>query len=359
MVANPYCCIYCKSSLEEAGNGLRCTGCAAHFEVREGLPILSEKERYWCSLPRDAMRRLNNDAKEGYWADALRKHIRSNTLNYIFDDSRMELRRALPDLCQMKVLDVGSMWGDISIPISRYAQEVYAVDTTYETLELLAIRARQEHINNLKIALASAHKLPFNDNYFDVVLLIGVLEWLGSDYDFVVSEDYGARRDRLSPLYSNPTLLQREALSQAYRTLKPGGNLLIGIENRFFYKYFFGSPEAHTLAPFLSVLPRPIADMYLRLSKNKRYTEYTYSYFEYKNMLKKIGFKKHSFYAAIPSYREIDAVIPLDGERQIREYYRDYCLSNLKGAERLILQMILNLGVMRYLVPSFLILAEK
>ena len=76
-------------------------------------------------------------------------------------------------------------------------------------------------------------------------------------------------------------------------------------------------------------------------------------------MLKKTGFKRVSFYAAIPSYRELEAIIPVDTEKEIKNYYRNYGLNGLRGIKKLIPQLILKLGVMRYFVPSFLILAEK
>ena len=256
------------------------------------------------------------------------------------------------------MLDIGAMWGVVAVPISRYSKEVYAVDTTYETLRFLSIRARQDKVDNLKVALASAHKLPFADNYFDTVLLVGVLEWLGSHYDFVVTENYGKSRPE-APERTRPKELQMKALKEAFRSLKPGGNVLIAIENRFFYKNFFGWPDPHTAVPFSSILPRRLADIYMRLLKNQNYSEYTYSYNGYKDILKEAGFKSASFYATMPSYRELDVIVPLDDERHIGYYYRNYGLRGLGGIKKMVPEAILGLGVMRHFVPSYLILAEK
>lgn len=354
-----YRCIGCGGVLYASGGHLTCRGCAAVFEIRGGIPILTRKERYWCNIPRVKMRELNRDAMKGSWQEAVEKHINGNVVDHVSDNKRVDFRYILPSLKDKKVLDIGAMWGGIAMPLSRYCAELHAIDTTFETLQFLSIRANQEGSDNVRVALASARRLPFGDGYFDVVLLIGVLEWLGSDYDFVVSEHYGKpRHDRLSKK-GNPSALQKEALKEACRVLKPGGTMLIAIENRFFYKHFFGAPDPHTAAPFSSILPRPMADIYMRLRGRQDYSEYTYSYKGYEKILKGTGFGNLSFYAALPSYRELEVIIPLDKDRSIEYYYEKYALKDVSGLRRLIPRIILKLNVMKHFVPSFLITAEK
>ncbi len=316
-------------------------------------------ERYWCNFSKDLMKKLNIDAHSNGWKDAIKKNISGNVLDHISARNRVDFRFVLPDLKDKLVLDVGSMWGGISVPISDYAKEVYSVDTTFETLELLKIRAEQENVNNLNIALSSARNLPFSDNYFDVVLLIGVLEWLGADYDFVASEHYGKRSKDRAVAIKKPTELQLEALSEIQRVLKPGGKVLIAIENRYFYKYFFGYPDPHTAVPFSSILPRFLANKYMNLFKNKNYQEYTYSIFGYKKLLKKSNFKKFDFYASSPSYREPEVILPLNNPRYIRYFYENFGLRDLKGIKKFIPWILIKLNLMKYLVHSYLIVAEK
>jgi SAM-dependent methyltransferase len=190
------------------------------------------------------------------------------------------------------------------------------------------------------------------------VLLVGVLEWLGADYDFVVSRDYGRKGFLASP-ESSPAFLQLTALKEIRRVLRPRGLLFIAIENRFFYKHFWGSPDPHTAMPFSSLLPRPLANIYMRLLKKRDYTEYTYSYWGYNRILKKAGFGSADFYAVMPSYREPEVIIPLASSRLIRYFYQNYALKKLKGLKRLIPEAILRLNLMKYFVPSFFVLAGK
>lgn len=352
-------CIGCGGSLHDNGMFMSCGSCSRKFEVREGIPVLAEKERYWCNVPKPTMTQLNIEAEGSNWKAALARHLKGNVLHHVSDDRRIDFRYLLPSLSDKKVLDIGSMWGGITIPLSAYAKEVCAVDTTYETLKFLSIRAKQEARDNINTALASAYKLPFCDSYFDIALMIGVLEWLGSSYNFVISEDYGKAARQRPERSPDPESLQLKALYEMNRALKPGGTALIAIENRFFYKHFFGYPDSHTAVPFSSVLPRPLANLYMKLLKNRNYEEYTYSYNGYAKILRKAGFSKTTFYAAMPSYRELDVLIPLDEDRFIRYYYENYGLKDVTGIKRLVPEVIVKMNLMKYFVPSFLIFAEK
>ncbi|MFH1593988.1 MAG: class I SAM-dependent methyltransferase [Candidatus Omnitrophota bacterium] len=354
-----YRCVQCLGNLHMCDSRLVCEDCQHQFEVRDGIPIFAEKERYWCNVPKEKMKELNADAISGNWKDAVRRHLKGNVIDHVGSEKRIDFRYILPCLKDKKVLDIGSMWGGVAAPLSRYAKEVYAMDTTYETLQFLSVRTKQDKIDNMKIALGSAHKLPFSDNSFDIVLLIGVLEWLGSDSDFVLTEHYGKARETKPPRPDSPTSLQMKALSEIHRVLKEGGTALIAIENRYFYKHFFGFPDPHTAMSFSSIMPRWMADIYMRITKNQDYSEYTHSYNGYKKILKRVGFKSSSFYAASPSYRELDVIIPLDSDRQIKYYYGHYGLRGARGIKRLIPLALTRFNLMKHFVPSYLITVEK
>lgn len=354
-----YHCIDCGSPLSLCADKLLCGHCSLNFEVRSGIPILTKSERYWCNFSKETMKLLNRDAERTGWKEAVSERISGNVAGHISDERRIDFRYALPSLEGKRVLDIGAMWGGIAIPLSRYSGELHAIDTTFETLRFLSIRAKQEGAGNLKIALASAHKLPFSDGYFDAALMIGVLEWFGSGHDFVVSEHYGKTMSGLPCRKKNPAALQLKALSEAHRVLSPGGALLLAIENRFFYKHFFGAPDPHTALPFSSILPRPIANIAMRLLRNQNYTEYTYSYGGYKKLLTMAGFEKLTFYAALPSYRELEVIIPLKENRYAKYYYENIGLRDITGIRRFIPEAIIKLNLMKYFVPSFIITAEK
>ena len=354
-----YRCIDCGYLLSPCGNNLSCVKCSLNFEVRSGIPVLTKNERYWCNVPKETMARLNQDAEKGNWKQAVSMHISGNVAGHISDERRIDFRYLLPSLKAKKIIDIGAMWGGIAIPLAKYSGELHAVDATFETLRFLSIRAKQDGIGNLRIALASAHNLPFSDGYFDAALMIGVLEWLGSDHDFIVAKHYGKAMDGVPSKKNNPAALQLKALLQAHRVLKPGGTLLVAIENRFFYKHFFGAPDPHTALPFSSVLPRPLADISMRLFRNQAYTEYTYSYNGYRKLFSEAGFEKLSFHAALPSYRELEVIIPLDENSYAKYYYENFGLKDIRGIRRIIPELIVKLGLMKYFVPSFLITAEK
>lgn len=54
--------------------------------------------------------------------------------------------------------------------------------------------------------------------------------------------------------------------------LRPRGYLYLVIENRFVPGYFIGYPDPHCGLPFVTVLPRTLADRFARRKGVVRYT---------------------------------------------------------------------------------------
>src|SRR5207237_3803804 len=100
--------------------------------------------------------------------------------------------------------------------------------------------------------------LPLASGPCDLALLIGVLEWTGLGAD-------------------DPLDRQKAVLAEIRRVLKPGGMLLVGIENRFGAHYFLGAREEHTKPRFSSLLPRPLASAYCRVAQGRKLTTLTHS----------------------------------------------------------------------------------
>src|SRR5579862_169966 len=73
-------------------------------------------------------------------------------------------------------LDVGSGWGQVAVPLSKYG-EVYCLDVSLSRLEILREIARQEHAT-LNYVCGNFCSFPFAENQFDLVIFNGSLEWL-------------------------------------------------------------------------------------------------------------------------------------------------------------------------------------
>jgi len=101
----------------------------------------------------------------------------------------------------MEILDVGCGTGNLSLELARLGVRVTGIDISEPMLAKAREKARREGLA-VKFYRADARKLPFNDGIFDAVVSVTALEFV-------------------------PDL--REALEEAYRVLKPGGRLVVGV----------------------------------------------------------------------------------------------------------------------------------
>ena len=91
-------CVNCGGDLGANNGHLACQRCASKFEIRQGIPILTAKERYWCNVSKKDMERLNDVAEKGYWRDALGAHLGANVADHARAESRIDFRYILPSL---------------------------------------------------------------------------------------------------------------------------------------------------------------------------------------------------------------------------------------------------------------------
>ena len=342
-------CPDCRGRLIKAEKCYICENCKLKWEIRNNIPIFSKYDFYWNRIPRERMRLINMYAAKGNWRSALNELLFPNE-RYLFDYATNKIRtnwiNLLPLSSETKALDIGCNLGLISVELSKSCKFVIAADPTLETLEFVDIRRRQEKISNLYpvcIPPLDFASLPFPDSYFDVVILNGVLEWVGG------------LNKKLKPME-----VQKEGLKEIKRVLKPGGCLYIGIENRFSYSYFLGSFD-HSGLPFTSILPRALSNILTQLFKNKDYRTYTYSYYGYKSLLENVGFSDIKFYLPIPSYRYPELILPLDNKDNIkllRDHYRGR--GDIKDKIRTYLLLIIHgLHLEKALSNSFSIIARN
>jgi len=251
-----------------------------------GIPSFVDKEYMYAeayqtiSLPSLAM-------KIG-WRKALSAHPNVYLKEYIMNPRRL----CFTHLCDIrnasKILDVGAGWGSISLPLAKGFPDVsiYSLDKTLESLLFLKNVRDQEELHNLKVVHGDAWDIPFHDDFFDHVLMTGVLEYLGMPY-----------------LCGNPRNGQLKALKEVYRVLRSGGTLLIGTENRVGYQYFLGKTD-HSGLRYTSLMPRFLADLYCKARIGESYRMYTYTESGYRRLLESAGFGQVKIYVAFKTYRD-------------------------------------------------------
>lgn len=114
-------------------------------------------------------------------------------------DIVLELRRVLPDLARMKVLEIGAGTGRTGIALAALGARVFMLDYSVNSLRMMKEEVGERDI---QLVLADALRAPFPDGSFDVVIHQGLLEHFKSPF----------------PL-----------LGENLRLLKPGGHLLVDV----------------------------------------------------------------------------------------------------------------------------------
>lgn len=104
------------------------------------------------------------------------------------------------------VLDLGSGDGVMSVGGYKHFNHLFCIDPSTHSLKLLNSRA----LSNVTAINSTGERLPFSNNSFDGVFSIFVIEHI---------------------------LFPKKMLSEIYRVLKPGGQLIISTDGIIYYKY--------------------------------------------------------------------------------------------------------------------------
>ncbi|MEK7100440.1 MAG: class I SAM-dependent methyltransferase [Patescibacteria group bacterium] len=166
----------------------------------------------------------------------------------------------LKKLKSLNVLDVGASSGIIDSNIAPFVKELVGID-----IDILAIKHANKNFNakNLIFRKGDALNLKFKSNSFDIIICTHVYEHV---------ED----PDRL--------------FKEIYRVLKPDGICYLAAVNALW------PIEPHYYLPFLSYLPKPIANIYIGLFTNKKYYyETLFTYWGLMSMVTKLNFKINDY----------------------------------------------------------------
>jgi 2-polyprenyl-3-methyl-5-hydroxy-6-metoxy-1,4-benzoquinol methylase len=134
------------------------------------------------------------------------------------------------DLTGLRALDIGCSTGFISDELQRAGAVVTGLDIDEPGLD----RARTRFGHKIEFVCAGGEAIPAPDESFDIVIFNHI-------YEHVVDAD--------------------AVMKDIRRVLRPDGVVYLGLGNRM------GLIEPHYKLPFLSWLPKPGADRYMRLTK--------------------------------------------------------------------------------------------
>jgi glycosyltransferase involved in cell wall biosynthesis/ubiquinone/menaquinone biosynthesis C-methylase UbiE len=337
-----YACPECQVALHPFPDGWRCLRCATFTPIVDGILRFARDSGSYSEIHEPYFHRMLGKAIQRPWREAVVQSLGPENaflIRYILDESRGFFHFLFDLGPDALVLDVGAGFGAVASAVARRCR-VVALDNHILRLAFLRERARQEGLEGITLVHADALSLPFEAEQFDLVLLIGVLEWAGT------WRSEGAPED-----------LQLHLLREVHRVLKRGGNVAIGIENRYGARYLLGEPDDHTQISGITYLPRDEADQLSRTLKGVPYRVRTHSAQDYEALLRQAGFRSVAFYAPYPDYRLWSALIPLEDAQLLRFFLREIEVGTTAMGR--LERAFAEIGLGREFVNAYLIVGGK
>jgi 2-polyprenyl-3-methyl-5-hydroxy-6-metoxy-1,4-benzoquinol methylase len=180
-----------------------------------------------------------SEAKQQAWAGYMYDPARGEeTLNTFVSGCKLTFKSGVfpKEGKSQRALDIGCGFGSLMMALEKRFDYAAGIEIQQERVDWAKKRAPKS-----EIICGSAAQLPWQDNFFDVVISTDVFEHIPAD-------------------------VQQLAAAEISRVLKPGGHAFISVPNRFQIK------DEHNHVLFGTWLPNRLREKYVMLaSKNKRY----------------------------------------------------------------------------------------
>jgi hypothetical protein len=258
-------------------------------------------------------------------------------------------------------VDLGCMWGALTIPLAKQTGQVLGVDQTIESLKFSEARAQEEHLNNINFLCGNLRNIKLPKNTFDVAIVNGVLEWV-PEFDSVVVDDYWHKAKETSA-QDSPGEIQKAFLRGVHAGLKDKGRMLLAIENRYDYKMFLGVRDPHTGTLFTTLTPRWMANLISKVVRKRSYRPWIYSFTELNKILHEVGFSKVTLHACWPDYRMPDHITPYGVRDAHFQPIAARSTNNRLKWKRVLANrvewLLFKVFNLQYFAPSIIAIAEK
>jgi len=269
-----------------------------NYSLKKGQTFNLKPRNCYQDTTSDNIRNIIKEIDNGKnWEEAVKEKFQKNNpwlCDIVTSPKRTKFIDEFIKPKNMSILDIGAGWGQFSLPLARL-NKICALEPTPERIDFIKAAADQEKVSqNISFIGADHFDIKF-ENKFDLILSIGVLEWIGA---------YRTERD--------PEELQQEFLIKIKNELKEGGKLVIGIENRLGLKYLMGANDDHTGLPNISYLTQDLAKKKYLQKVSSELKCFTYSMSEYQKLLKKAGFNYMKFHVALPDYKVTQKIFPIN-----------------------------------------------
>lgn len=199
-----------------------------------------------------------------------RQHCTDWPSQYHLSSSRANILRPLgAELQNAKVLEVGAGCGAVTRYLGESGADVFALEGSVRRAQIA--RTRTKDLENVVVVAESFDEL-VTDDRFDLITFVGVLEY--------------------ASIFTSGDQPVVKMLERARSFLKPGGRLVIAIENQMGLKYFAGMPEDHVGIPMWGIEDRYRPDQ-----------AKTFGHHAMLKLLDTSGFRSIRSYLPFPDYK--------------------------------------------------------
>jgi len=246
-------------------------------------------------------------------------------------------------LTARSVLDLGCAAGGITRVLAQRARRGIGLDSRRDNVWAARHGAGADGAAAARFAQGDALHLPFGTDTFDVVLMSGLVEWLGWALPDLP-----------------PAVAQLTGLREVRRVLRPGGWVFVGIENRWFPRFLLRSP--HQRLPLALLLPARVAWALPRWVYGARVHERLYGPRGLERLLRRAGFEEVEIFIPVFDYQFPREIVPGRDRRALlaalgraaqpaRDDFERVTGGGRRG--RRWLRLVAALGLQRWLAPCF------
>ncbi len=307
-------------------------GVTLNYEWYPGADQYSDGE-----IEEELLRIAKECPKDTYNQVIVQKGLEQNNFSakgwpilYHFSEIRQNIVSWMPITKEQTVLEIGSGCGAITGALAEMAERVTCVELSKRRSHINAYRNQDR--DNIDILVGNYQDIEKELGTFDYITLIGVFEY---------SQGYIGGED--------PYV---EMLRQAARHLKPGGQIVIAIENRIGLKYWAGATEDHIGTYYEGLEGYPN-------SKGVR----TFSRPGLCEVIRKAGNFKTEFYYPFPDYKfpmviYSDDYLPKPGD--VLEEFPNFDRERIQSfSEGKVLASLIEDGLLPQFSNSFLVILEQ
>ncbi len=300
-------------------------------KVKLDYSLLSDDDSYSDGDIEDELLQIVKEHRADEFPNIIRE--RGNwPILYHLSEYRENVLSGIPFTKNDEVLEVGSGCGALTGYLCKKTKNVTCVELSKRRSLINAYRHIEEE--NLEIIVSNFKNAYMHLNrQFDYVLLIGVLEYA----KLYVGKD-------------NPYEMMLKIIGDI---LKPGGTIVVAIENRFGLKYFAGCKEDHLGQEFIGVNGYSGGTTSVQTFTKK----------ELEGIISRAGFNNYRFFYPYPDYKFATAIysddfLPKKGD--LTNNYRNYDNSRLSFLdEKVVFDGLIDNEVFPVFSNSFLVLIKK